>query len=53
MELGQKNDILFLTTFTQLTAKLNKFLMDWFLVLFLKECLVECELKVWSYYLQS
>ena len=34
--------LLFLTTFTQLTARLEKFLVDWLLVLGLKESLVEC-----------
>ena len=32
----------FVTTFTQLTARLKNFLMGWLLVLSLKECLVEC-----------
>ena len=32
----------FLTTFTQLTARLENFLVDWLLVLGLKESLVEC-----------
>ena len=31
-----------MTTFTQLNARLKKFLMGWLLVLGLKECLVEC-----------
>jgi hypothetical protein len=31
-----------LTTFTQLTARLKNFLMDWLLVLGVKEGLVEC-----------
>ena len=32
----------FLTTFTQLTARLKNFLMDWLLVLGLEKGLVEC-----------
>ena len=32
----------YLTTFTQLTARLENFLVDWLLVLGLKESLVEC-----------
>ena len=36
------NDIQFFTTFTQLTARLKNFLRGWFLILGLKECLVEC-----------
>ena len=32
----------FLTTFTQLTARLKNFLMGWLLVLSLKEGLLEC-----------
>ena len=32
----------FLTTFTQLTARLNNFVRGWLLVLSLKEDLVEC-----------
>ena len=34
----------FLTTFTQLTARLKNFLLDWLLVLGLQESLVECAL---------
>ena len=37
-----RNDVQFLTTFTQLNARLKNFLMGWLLVLGLKECLVEC-----------
>ena len=33
----------FLTTFTQLNARLKNFLRCWLLVLGLQECLVECE----------
>ena len=36
------NDVQFLMTFTQLTARLKNFLRGWLLVLGLKECLVEC-----------
>ena len=36
------NDVQFLTTFTQLNARLKNFLRSWLLVLGLKECLVEC-----------
>ena len=32
----------FMTTFTQLNARLKNFLMGWLLVLGLKACLVEC-----------
>ena len=32
----------FLTTFTQVTARLKHFLMGWLLALGLKECLVKC-----------
>ena len=37
-----QNDAQFLTTFSQLTVRLNKFLMDWLLILGLKEGLVKC-----------
>ena len=37
-----KNDVQFLTTFAQLSARLKNFLMGWLLVLGLKEGLVEC-----------
>ena len=36
------NDVQFLTTFTQVNARLKNFLMGWLLDLGLKECLVEC-----------
>ena len=36
------NDVQFLTTFTQLNARLKNFLRGWLLVLSLKEGLVEC-----------
>ena len=39
----------FLTTFTQLTARLKNFLRGWLLALGIKEDLVECALKVRSY----
>ena len=38
-----------MTTFVQLSARLENFLRGWLLVLGLKEGLVECALKVWSY----
>ena len=37
-----KNDDQFLTTFTQLTARLKNFLRGWWLALGIKEGLVEC-----------
>ena len=36
------NEVLFLTTFTQLNARLKNFLNGWLLVLGLKKFLVEC-----------
>ena len=36
-----KNNVQFLTPFTQLTARLKNFLRGWLLVLGLNECLVE------------
>ena len=36
------NILPFLTTFTQVTARLKNFLVGWLLIIGLKECLVEC-----------